>query len=149
MESINNVADFPALKTISYALVAGLGILIAVTTYLNTSGNGINQGELISPSIDLLVVGAIGLAGLTASRIVSAKLLDRATPAQRADDRQAFDTFRTATIVRLILLEFPGIVASIFALITGNNLYLLIALFMAAMMWLAQPKAARFAEWRG
>ncbi len=148
MES-NNADEFKSLSIITYALMAGLTLFALVTYYLNTSGEPIGSGAFVSPTMDLLIVGGVGLTCLTMSRIVSGKLLGNFPQEERRDFQSAIGGYRSAIIVRLALLEGAGLLACVFALVTGNLNLLLITGFMVMMMWLGRPTETEFAEWRG
>ena len=149
MESTSTNADLQSTKIVAYALMGGLAIFVLIVSYLNQSGNGIGSGALIDPTIDLALVGGVGLMCLLSSRFVSNQLLQNASREDKQDLSKAAGIYRSAKIVRLALLEGAGLMGAVFALITGNNLLLLIALFMLAMMWLVKPSEQEFAEWRG
>lgn len=152
MESTNTTVE--GLKSISilhYAMMGGLGFFILVTLFLNqTSGGGVmGEDSLISPTVDLAVIGGFCLMGLMMSRFLSQKLLDQASPEVRADERNAMGQYRSAKIIRFALLEGPGLMATVFYLLTGNSFLLLIALFMLAMLFMAKPSVEEFAAFRG
>ncbi len=149
MES-NKTADLNGLGIIAYALMAGLALFAGIVAYLITSGGATaGSGAIVSPQTDLLIVGGVGLSCLMMSRFLSGKLLESSSDEQRREYPQAIERYRSAKILRLALLEGPGLLACVFALVTGNLNMLLIAVFMLAMMWLAKPSEAEFSEWRG
>lgn len=148
MES-NSADDFKSLNVLAYALMGGLLAFTCVVYFLNTSGEGVGSGAIINPTTDLLLVGGFGLMCLTMSRIVSGKLLQNYPQAKRQSYQSAINGYRSGIIIRLAMLEGAGLMACIFALITGNLNLLLIASFMLMMMWLGKPSETEFAEWRG
>lgn len=148
MES-NKAGDFQALNTVAFALMTGLALFSAVVFYLISSGSQHGAAAIFSPSMDLLLVGGFGLMCLTMSRIVSGKLLEGFPEEKRKDDQTAMGGYRSGIIVRLALLEGAGLMACVFALVTGNLNLLLITLFMVGMMWVGRPSETEFAEWRG
>ncbi len=148
MES-NNTNEFQPLSIIAYALMAGLTLFALVVYYLNSSGDHTGAGAFFSPSMDLLIVGGFGLLCLTMSRILSGKVLQNYPQEKRKDYHSAMNGYRAGIIVRLALLEGAGLMASVFALVTGNINLLLITGFMLVMMWLGKPSETEFAEWRG
>lgn len=148
MES-NNTGEFKPLAIIAYSLMGGLTLFGLVVYYLNTSGEQVGTGAFFSPSVDLLLVGGFGLMCLTMSRIVSGKILQNFPQENRQDYQSAMGGYRSGIIVRLALLEGAGLMACVFALVTGNINLLLITAFMVVMMWLGKPSEAEFAEWRG
>jgi len=147
MESTKS-ADFRALTIIALALVTGLTLFAAVVTYLITSGSIVEPEAIISPQLDILLVAGFGLMCLTMSRFLSSKILQDTPREQRQDYPTAIGRYRAALIVRLALLEGPGLLACVFALVTGNLNLLLITIFLLAMMWLARPSETEFAEWQ-
>lgn len=148
MESTKS-ADFQPLRIVAFALMAGLALFAAVVTYLITSGSQVGSEAIISPQADILLVAGFGLLCLTMSRFLSGRILENTSREQRQDYPTAIGTYRTALILRLALLEGPGLLACVFALVTGNTTLLLVTLFMLAMMWVARPSETEFAEWRG
>jgi hypothetical protein len=147
MESTKS-ADFRALTIIALALMTGLTLFAAVVTYLITSGSIVEPEAIISPQLDILLVAGFGLMCLTMSRFLSSKILQDTPREQRQDYPTAIGRYRAALIVRLALLEGPGLLACVFALVTGNLNLLLITIFLLAMMWLARPSETEFAEWQ-
>ena len=147
MESTRS-ADFSALTIIAFALMAGLALFAAVVTYLITSGSSVEPEAIISPQGDVLLVAGFGLMCLTMSRFLSKKLLDSATPEERQNAPTAFGRYRSALILRLALLEASGLLACVFALVTGNLNLLLVTLFLLVMMWLARPSETEFVAWQ-
>jgi hypothetical protein len=148
MES-TKTADFRALAIIAFSLMMGLALFAAVVTYLITSGSQVGSEAIISPQLDILLVAGFGLMCLTMSRFLSSKILQDTPRVERQDYPNAIGRYRAALIVRLALLEGPGLLACVFALVTGNLNILLITIFMLAMMWLARPSETEFAEWQG
>lgn len=145
----NNPNDFQSLNVIAFALMAGVALFAATVFYLISSGSQPGSQAIISPSMDLLLVGGVSLVCLTLSRIISGKLLDGFPQEKRQDFQTALGGYRSAIILRFALLEGPGLLACVFALVTGNLNFLLITGFMLAMMWMGRPKETEFAEWRG
>jgi hypothetical protein len=147
MES-NKTADLNALNVITYSLMAGLILFGAIVYYQVSSGSAAGSEAIISPQTDLLLVGGFGAVCLLMSRFLSGKLLS-AGGDNKPEYPAAMARYRSAKIIRLALLEGPGLMACVFALVTGNLNLLLIAGFMVGMMWLARPSAAEFSEWWG
>jgi len=147
MESTKS-EDFRALTIIGIALMTGLILFAAVVTYLITSDPTMGSEAIISPQGDILLVAGFGLMCLTMSRFLSSKILQDTPSEQRQDYPTAIGRYRAALIVRLALLEGPGLLACVFALVTGNLNLLLITIFLLAMMWLARPSETEFAEWQ-
>ncbi|WP_020567441.1 hypothetical protein [Neolewinella persica] len=139
---------FRGLSIIAFALMAGLALFAAVVTYLITSGAQVGSEAIISPQMDIVLVAGFGLMCLTMSRFVFSKILESTSQEQRQDYPTAIARYRTAIIVRLALLEGPGLFAAAFALVTGNVNLLLVTIFMVAMMWVGKPSETEFAEWR-
>jgi len=148
MES-TKTADLQALTIIASALMAGLALFGGIVYYLISSGSATGSEAIVSPQTDLLIVGGLGMMCLMMSRFVSGKLLESTTEEQKRDYPIAIAQYRSAKIVRLALLEGPGLLACVFALVTGNSSLLLITGFMLVMMWSAKPSEAEFLEWRG
>lgn len=149
MESTNVNEGIRSLQIITYAFVAGVILFMGVTIFLVKSQGGVGGDAIVSPQIDLLIVGGFSFMCLTMSRLLPAKLLNGATPEQRQDEQKAMGIYRSATIMRLALLEGPALMAVTFTLITGNLTLLLIALFLVGMMWMNRPVETGFSEWRG
>ena len=148
MES-TRTEDFQQLRIVTFALMVGLTLFAAVVTYLITSDSQMGSEAIISPQGDVLLVAGFGLLCLTMSRFLSARLLKQTTPEKRKEYLTAIGFYRAALIVRLALLEGAGLLASVFALVTGNLNLLLVTVFLLAMMWLARPSETEFVEWRG
>jgi len=148
MES-TKTTDLQSLTIIAYALMAGLALFTGIVYYLVSSGNQVGVGAIVSPQTDLLIVGGFGMMCLVMSRILSGKLLESTSEEQKREYPEAIAQYRSAKIMRLALLEGPGLMATVFALVTGNTSLLLIAGFMLIMMWSARPSETEFSEWRG
>lgn len=147
MESTKS-EDFRPLTIIAFALMAGLALFAAVVTYLITSDSSMGSEAIISPQMDIMLVAGFGLLCLTMSRFISSKILKDTSRKQRQDYPTAIGRYRTALIIRLALLEGPGLFACAFALVTGNLNLLLITAFLLAMMWLSKPSETEFEEWQ-
>lgn len=147
MESTKS-EDFQPLHIITYALMIGLTLFAAVVTYLISSDSPVGSEAIISPQGDVLLVAGFGLLCLTMSRVLSGGILKQTATEQRQEYPTAIGRYRAALIVRLALLEGAGLLACVFALVTGNLNLLLVTVFMLAMMWLARPSESEFSDWR-
>jgi hypothetical protein len=147
MESTRS-EDFQPLHIITYALMIGLALFASVVTYLIVSGSQVEPEAIISPQGDVLLVAGFGLVCLTMSRFLSSKILQDTTPEDRQEYPNALGRYRAALIVRLALLEGPGLLACVFALVTGNLTLVILSFFIIALMWMARPSEMEFAEWR-
>lgn len=137
--------DFQALSIIAFSLILGLALFAGVVYYL-ISTSGVAPAPLVGEQIDLPLVGGFALVCVFMSRFISNKLIDQVSQERRREFSSAFSHYRSAIIVRLALLEGPGLLACVFAMLTNNYTLLLITLFMLAMMWLSRPTETEFRE---
>jgi hypothetical protein len=126
----------------------GLALFASVVTYLITSGSLVEPEAIISPQGDVLLVAGFGLLCLTMSRFLSSKILHDTPREDRQEYPTAIGRYRTALIVRLALLEGPGLLACVFGLVTDNLTLVIICYFILAIMWMARPSETEFAEWQ-
>ncbi|MEO0734147.1 MAG: hypothetical protein AAFZ52_15030, partial [Bacteroidota bacterium] len=147
MESIKT-EDFKTLNILVYALMAGMTLFTCVVLFLVTGDQGIGDGPIFGEIQDLGFVALFAVVCVTMSRVLYQKLLDNLPREDRQDYNKAFSVYRSANILRYALLEGPGLMACVFALLTGNLQLLLVTAFLLAVMWMVRPSAEQFADWR-
>ncbi|MEM1357887.1 MAG: hypothetical protein AAGF89_06800 [Bacteroidota bacterium] len=137
--------DIQQLSIITVALMIGLVLFAGVVYYLISSAEAV-PGTFIDEQLDLPLVGGFALICITMSRFLSNKLIDQVPRERKQDYNAAFGHYRSAVILRLALLEGPGLFACVIAMVTNNHLFLFVTLFLLAMMWLSRPTATEFRE---
>lgn len=129
------IKDFiKSLITIHMALVFGVMILM-ITMYTIKEGSAL----LVNTSEDVLVfiVPLIAFAGIAAAFLLPKKMI--LPLLEKETLREKLEGLRTVLLIKYAILEGPAILSIIAFYMTGNTLYLLIALVLVAVMYAERP----------
>lgn len=124
---------------IFFAMLVGLIIFALISLAIHNYGGGFANAEL--RTIGFIVVPFFVLVGIVFSRIFSNRLMGKAILEQ--DIEEKFNKYRSALIVRLAMLETPGIIAISMFLLTGERFFLGflgILLFYFVTLFPSEPK---------
>lgn len=109
-----------SLAIIYFAMLVGQIFFVLISLGIHNYGGGMADDQL--RIIGFIAVPVLILAGFVSSRFFYVRLVKKARIEQDVDEK--FNKYRTAVIVRLGLLETPGIFAIIIFLLTGERMFL-------------------------
>ena len=124
---------------IFFAMLLGLIIFALISLAIHNYGGGFLNAEL--RTIGFIAVPFFVLAGIVCSRIFSNRLMRKAIVEK--DIEEKFNKYRSALIVRLAMLETPGLIAISTFLLTGERFFLGflgILLFYFVTLFPSEPK---------
>jgi hypothetical protein len=109
----------------------------------------LNSSEQVLPVEDVgqifhYIVPIITITTLAASYMVFKMMIGKINPS--LDLKQKLPKYQVAVIVRSALLELPGLLAAVAALITGDMLFLLASLLVIFLFLMVRPTPFRIAE---
>lgn len=130
---------FKSLKILHKALLSGLGLMILVilaVTYMNPQFK--SEDKTLETALQA-VAAVISIGALLAGfNIFKKRLVDARNINAPAEKR--FEMYRSACIIWWALLEGPGLFACIAYFLTGNYVFVVLALFHWGMLAVFSPR---------
>jgi len=131
---------FKSIKIVHIALVIGVVFFILISVFLQIKGFG-----TVAPEIDnilLFVVPIFALGGIFASNFVFKKRLNEIR--KKSNLKEKMEEYRSALIVKLALIEGPSFFAVVTYLLTGNYIYLGLAVILIIVFLIYTPNKTKF-----
>ena len=128
-----------SLAIVFFAMLVGLILFVLTSLAVHKYGDTMANAKL--RTIGFAAVPFLVLAGIVSSRFFSNRLVVKARMEENMEEK--FNKYRTASIVRIGLLETPGIFAIIAFLMTGERFFLGflgILLFYFVTLFPSEPK---------
>ena len=97
----------------------------------------------------IYIVPALAVVGAITSNVIPSILISKfkSTSGEEVSLEKKFNTWQSARIIKLALLEGPAMFAAVSILLTGNYLYLGVVGFMLVLMVFSRPtKSAMIAD---
>ncbi|KPM49274.1 hypothetical protein [Jiulongibacter sediminis] len=133
---------YKTFRIISLAIAGGLFLFSAVVFFL-LSNQVITPERTSSMEIFKTMVPVAIVLGIGASYMIGNKLLRKAQ--QEKGFKNKMEKFQSLSIVKLALLEAPGLLAVAAALLTGEIQFLFIALALVIVMIIGIPTKEKLA----
>ncbi len=133
-------AYFKSIKIVHLALVIGVVFFTLISVFLQFNGFGTVGHELTN--ILLIVVPIIALVGVFASAFLFKKKLNGING--RSNLKEKMEDYRSALIVKLALIEGPSFFTIIAFLLTGNYIFLGIAVMLIIVFLIYKPSQTKF-----
>lgn len=133
MPQVAQTPKFKTMQIIHLALLAGMCLFAVVVFFLKQS----TVVKFNKDDVFTFIVPVMAIMGVFASSFLFGKALPNAQK-QTAVYRK-FSMYQTATIMRYAFLEGPALFATIVYFLTGNFLYLLIAIAIIAYFITLRP----------
>ena len=139
METFNPKEHFKVTLMLFTAMLGGIFIFAMVALYLNYGKVEPEQ------DITLFLIIAIALAvnAVFAGDLVAKKIVNKAL---NGTFQEKMDAYRSATIVKLALLEGTALFSIVTYLITANLMLLIVAALMAVIFRYHRPTPVRVAK---
>ncbi|MGR3809155.1 hypothetical protein [Jiulongibacter sp. NS-SX5] len=133
---------YKTFRIINLAIAGGLFVFSAVTFFLLSNGLYTPSGEGMETFQN--VVPIIIVLGIGASYFVTKKMLPSALKEKGLKNKMR--SFQKISIIKLALLEAPGLLAVVAALLTGEIQFLFIALAIVIVMIIGIPTREKLAD---
>lgn len=131
---------FKSLKIVHIALVMGVVFFALISVLLQIKGFG-TVGQEINNGL-LLVVPTFALIGIFASNFVFKKKLNGIR--DKSNLKEKMEEYRSALIIKLALIEGPSFFTVVAYLLTGNYMFLGLAVVMIIVFLIYTPNQTKF-----
>jgi len=126
------------MSIIHFGLIAGLLLFSGIVYFMGMAQND----DSLTETFRFMVPGFAAIAVLM-GRFVGGKMLSGVNPQSALRDKLAM--FRNASIIRWAMVEGAGFFAVVTYFLTGNQIFLIVALACAAYLFTLRPTPARAA----
>jgi hypothetical protein len=142
METIKMTSGeyFKSIKIVHIALVVGVVFFALTSVFLQIKGFGTVGHEI--DKVLLIVVPIFTLIGIFASNFVFKKKLNEIR--KKSNLKEKMEEYRSALIIKLALIEAPSFFAVISFLLTGNYIYLGLAVILIIVFIIYTPNKTKF-----
>ena len=140
MSTLNNPKSVvQQINILSLAMLGGITMLGVVGVIINQT-QPLGQGDAMT-SMFLWVVVLVGAGGIVGSNVVYKHFLSQIT--SEISLMEKLEKLRTATIIKLVLIEAPALLAGIAYLLTGSLQFLLLLIGIMVFFWFQRPSRDR------